>query len=91
MAQTLAQRVSQHDREIGAIRKLLLAGMKMLNRVDQQLDRLAGEQEAMRKDLRELAAIQRQTAAEGRETRRDLQRLIRSLARGGNGRDPSSN
>jgi len=28
--QTLSERVSQHDREIAAIRKLVLTGMKML-------------------------------------------------------------
>jgi len=94
MAQTLAQRVSQHDREIAAIRKLVLTGMKMLvqmekaqkeagRKFDQRLDRLAGEHEVMRKEMRDLRASQR-------ETDRLLQGLIRSLARGGNGRGPSS-
>jgi hypothetical protein len=44
---TLEARVSQHDREIAAIRKLIAAGMKLIVRIeraqtktDQNLDRL---------------------------------------------------
>ena len=85
MASRLEARVAQHDREIAAIRKLVLTGMRMLVRRDQQLerlertvDRIAGELEATQQDLRALAASQR-------ETDRVLRGLMRSLERGGNG------
>ena len=81
---TFKERIDRHDREIAAIRKLMLAGMKMLAKHDQNFLRLEGqqmvlreEQIALRKELRELAAAQR-------ETDRELKGLIRSL-RGGNG------
>jgi len=81
---TLNERVDEHDREIAAIRKLLLTGAKMLVKSDQNMLRLEGlqmalkeEQIALRKELRELAASHR-------ETERELKGLIRSL-RGGNG------
>ena len=83
MPDKLEARVSKHDREIAAIRKLLLTGMKMLARsqehskaVDRQLDLIAGEHAALAKDMRELAAAQRRTEA-------TLERFIRSLGRGG--------
>lgn len=78
MATKLEARVTQHDREIAAIRKLILQGMKMINKLDVGLLRLEGQQEAMRKDLRELAASQRKTDAQ-------LQSFIRSMERGRNG------
>lgn len=78
-------RLSQHDREIAAIRKLLMAGMKMLGSIqrvqrqtDQQLLKLAGEHIETRRELRELAAAQR-------TTEKKLQGLIASLERGRNG------
>jgi hypothetical protein len=85
------ERIDRHDREIAAIRKLMLAGMKMLAKHDQNQLRLEGqqmvlreEQIALRKELRELAAAQRETDRLVRETDRELKGLIRSL-RGGNG------
>ncbi len=82
MAGRLEARVTKHEREIAAIRKLVMTGMKILVRMEKQTERqfyqLSGEQEAMRKDLRELAASQR-------ETDRMLKGLIRSLERGRNG------
>jgi hypothetical protein len=78
VATKLEARVAQHDREIAAIRRLILQGMKMINRTEAGLLRLEGQQEETRKDLRELAASQRKTEAM-------LQALIRSLERGRNG------
>ena len=78
MAAKLEERVSKHDREIAAIRKLILTGMKMLNQ-------LAGEYVETRKQLRELAVEQRETARQQRETARQLDAFIRSLRRGTNG------
>jgi chemotaxis protein histidine kinase CheA len=78
VATKLEERVSKHDREIAAIRKLILTGMKMLNQ-------LAGENVETRKQLRELAVEQRETARQLRETDRQLQAFIRSLRRGTNG------
>ena len=46
MAVTLKQRVDQHDREIAAIRKLVLTGMKMLVRLEnsqRETDRMLKE------------------------------------------------
>ena len=37
---TPKERVDQHDREIAAIRKLILTGMKMLNRNQEQINEL---------------------------------------------------
>ena len=37
---TLKEPVDQHDREIAAIRKLILTGMKMLNRNQEQINEL---------------------------------------------------
>jgi septal ring factor EnvC (AmiA/AmiB activator) len=70
--QTLEARVSQHDREIAAIRKLILAGMKLI--VENQKD----VKEA-RAEMKELRAMQKKTEA-------TLDRFIRSMERGsGNG------
>lgn len=81
----VAAKVARHDREIAAIRKLILAGMKMIagvqktqKQTDQQLLKLAGEHVQTQRELRLLAAEQR-------ETKRMLQGLIRSLERGRNG------
>jgi len=71
---TLSERVSQHDREIAAIRKLVLTGMKMLIRSQQRMDRLEA-------NLDRLEKAQRRTDA-------TLDRFIRSLERGsGNGHE----
>jgi hypothetical protein len=64
-------RVSEHDRQIAAIRKLILQGMKMINS-------LAASQH-------ELAASQRELAASQRKTDAQLQAFIQSLQRGRNG------
>jgi len=83
----LEARVSKHDREIAAIRKLILQGMKMISALgashrkqDALLLRLEGQQEALQKEMRELAASQRKT-----ETM--IQGFIRSMEKGQNGRN----
>jgi hypothetical protein len=68
---TLKQRVDRHDREIDAIRKLVLMGMKLLNQTNGRLDRLVTAHQAL--------------AASQRETDRQLQTFIRSMRRGTNG------
>jgi hypothetical protein len=87
---TVEERLSKHDKEIAAIRKLVLTGMKMLVKMEKQhflfkseMEKqqfiLKGEQVALREDMRKLAAAQRVTEEK-------LQGLIQSLTRGGNGR-----
>jgi hypothetical protein len=71
VATKLEERVSKHDREIAAIRKLILTGMKMINQ-------LAVEQRETARQLRETDRQQRATA-------RQLEAFIRSLRRGSNG------
>lgn len=69
---TLSERVNQHDREIAAIRKLVLTGMKILVRVERNQERLEKAQERLER-------------AQER-TEQTLERFIRSLERGsGNG------
>jgi hypothetical protein len=77
-AKSTDARLNEHDRQIAAIRKLLLTGMKLLVNVEKTMDRLSGEHLQMRKDLRELRAAQR-------VTEQRLQGLIAALQRGGNG------
>jgi septal ring factor EnvC (AmiA/AmiB activator) len=82
MPSKIEERLTRHDREIAAIRKLLLAGMKMLARTDRQIDNLAGKVDKLAEETRELAAAQRQTD-------RMLKSLISSLERGSNGHSKS--
>ena len=82
MPSRLDARVAQHDREIAAIRKLILTGMKMLNRTDATLDRMAGEQEQIKKEFRLLAEEQRLLAAEQRRTEKLMQRWLERSTNG---------
>lgn len=66
--QTLAARVSQHDREIAAIRKLILQGMKLIN--------------ANQKAIKELRIAQRETDRMIKALTAEQRALIRSLGRG---------
>jgi hypothetical protein len=68
---TTQERLTKHDREIAAIRKLVLTGMKMLAN-------LTAYQRETDKQLRLLTASQRKTDEQ-------LQDFIRSLHRGTNG------
>jgi hypothetical protein len=65
VATRLEARVSEHDRQVAAIRKSILTGMKMLNQ-------LAIEQ-------RETARQLRETDRQQREAARQLEAFIRSL------------
>ena len=69
MGKATTERLDKHDREIAAIRKLLLNGMKMLN---------------------DLAAAQRETDRQLRETNKQLRAFIQSLQRVGNGHSKRS-
>jgi len=66
---TLTKRVSQHDREIAAIRKLVLTGMKMLVSLERGM-------KDVEKGMKDLQAAQKRTE-------QTLERFIRSLERGG--------
>lgn len=72
---TLKERVDKHDREIAAIKKLLMQGMRLL--VDGER-RSREEHAKIRQDIRRLEASQERTD-------KALQVLIGSLKRGGNG------
>ena len=50
---TLKERADLHDREIAAIRKLILTGMKMINRNQQQIDELRAIQKVTELKLQE--------------------------------------
>jgi len=68
---TLKQRIDQHDREIAAIRKLVLTGMKMLVQLEASQKKTDGQ-------LKILQASQQ-------KTEQTLERFIRSLTHAGNG------
>lgn len=68
---TLKERVDRHDREIAAIRKLTLTGMKMLNRTNERLDRLVTARRETDRQLKSLCA--------------DVQALVNTVRRGTNG------
>jgi hypothetical protein len=78
MPSKLEARVSEHDRQIAAIRKLIVVGMKMINQAQVQ----AKENWAQ---IKALATSQRELAASQRETDRMLKGLIQKLERGRNG------
>ena len=78
MPSKLEERVTLHDREIAAIRKLIVTGMKMIVRNDRAVDKLTG-------NIDKLAAEGREVRAAQRETDRMLKALISSLGRGRNG------
>ena len=71
MAATTKERLDKHDREIAAIRKLILEGMRLT--VD------------TRKDLRTLATRQIKLEAAQEQTDKTLRDFIASLRHGGNG------
>lgn len=71
MATKLEARVSQHDREIAAIRKLILQGMKMINALTA----------AQRKTDAQLKA----TDAQLKATDAQLKAFVQSMTRGSNG------
>lgn len=68
---TLKERADLHDREIAAIRKLILTGMKMINRNQEQINELVAEGKRTDQRLRSLEA--------------SVQQFVDGLRRGGNG------
>jgi len=54
MPGNLEARIDQHDREIAAIRKLVLTGMKMLVRLEQSQKRLEASQRETDRMLKDL-------------------------------------
>ena len=54
------EHLSKHDREIAAVRKLILLGMKLLNQQQQESVKFRRE---FREELRALAAAQKKTDA----------------------------
>jgi hypothetical protein len=53
---TLKQRIDLHDREIAAIRKLILTGMKMLNRNQEQINQTEKELKLLASEVRAFVA-----------------------------------
>jgi hypothetical protein len=68
---TLKERADRHDREIAAIRKLIITGMKMINRNQEQID--------------ELRAIQKVTEQKLQRLEASVNDFVDSMRRGGNG------
>jgi len=62
MAGKLEKTAARNDREIAAIRKLVFGGMKIV--VETGMSRLEGQQETMRKDMREIHAAQKKTGCQ---------------------------
>lgn len=80
---TLKERVDKHDREFAAIKKLILAGMKTLSRME---ERFEIDMAAAREEMREMRAYQRETARQLRELGEKVDRVVSSIERGeGNG------
>ena len=78
MPSKLEARVSKHDREIAAIRKLILTGMKMITAMEATQREIQATQREIQRDIKALAASQK-------ETDRELKALIKSLRGGTNG------
>ena len=66
------ERVDRHDREVEVIRKMIMQGMRMIVADRQRSDQ---EHAAIRKELKELAVVQKRTEAK-------LERFLDSMARG---------
>lgn len=69
MKKTTDERLSQHDKEIAAIRRLMLQGMKMLVRSEKRTDNLTTAVMKLEKRMDVLTA--------------NVNRLVTSLERGG--------
>lgn len=76
MPSKVEARLNQHDREIGAIRKLILQGMKMLVENEVQIKENVAQ-------LKALALAQRATDKKLDALATTVDRFIRSLERGG--------
>ena len=69
MKKPVEERLNQHDKEIAAIRKLVLQGMKMLVRSEKRTDNLTTSVMKLGKRVDDLTA--------------NVDRLVTSLGRGG--------
>jgi hypothetical protein len=65
LATNIEARVTQHDREIAAIRKLLLTGMKMLNQTQIEVKKVAVAQQVTEKKLQALIDTVRGAGSNG--------------------------
>jgi uncharacterized coiled-coil protein SlyX len=83
-SKTLESRVAEHDRQIAAIKKLMMAGMRMLSQTDAQISLLTGKVDAITVEVRALAGDLRKLAAAQTATEKKLASLIDTL-RGPNG------
>jgi hypothetical protein len=81
----LEARVSQHDREIAAIRKLILTGMKMISSIQTSQREIIASQREIQASHREIQRELKALAASQRETDRELKAFIRSLRGATNG------
>ena len=59
---TVKQRIDLHDREIAAIRKLILTGMKMLNRNQEQINKNEEQLNRLASEVRALVASMRKSS-----------------------------
>jgi len=75
----ILQRQAKAENEMAAMRKLVVAGMRIIAKQGENLNKLAVAQKELTAEVRELAKAQKTT-----ETK--LQGFIDSLRRGGNGR-----
>ena len=75
----ILQRQAKAESEMAAMRKIILAGMRMIAKQGENLNKLAVAQKDLATEVKELAKAQRTT-----ETK--LQGFIDSMRRGGNGR-----
>ena len=69
---TFKERVEEHDREIAAIRKLVLTGMKMLVKLQEETRQLAVQQRATARELEAFIRSMRR-GANGHSKRSDVQ------------------
>jgi hypothetical protein len=67
---TLTERVSQHDREIAAIRKLVLTGMKMLVSLEKGMKDLQTAQKRTEQTLERFIRSLERSGGNGHEKRR---------------------
>jgi len=94
--ETTAAHLSRHDREIAAIRKLLLAGMKMLDRYREDTQRFREETHRFREETQRFREENQKYLSESRKemkelreaqkrTEASLKAFIDTMRGGGNG------
>jgi hypothetical protein len=89
MASKVEVRLTKLDRQIAAMQKLILTGMKMLVKNDQKHERnflrLEGAQFELSQQQIALREEMRLVSAQQHETSKTVDRFIRSMERGRNG------